>query len=562
MDKLYYKLKLLSPIILSKNQGDMNSVPTSDEFSGTAIIGALASKYFQTKKTNDINEFNLWFLSGTLKFHHAKILKNRNVFVNKPFSVLGKKNPKREKGKIIERDLIDSLLISKEEEYKYKSGLLSLQQGVYTESNIDKTFNFHHARDPETGYSKEGKIFNYESLDAGQEFAGYISGSSKDLNDFKNWFGEKQILYFGRSRNSQYGKVEFALYTKPIYTEYKISKQDLFEERTSSIENDYDKQDYYFLRDKLSITLITDTILLNEFGFSSVTQSIFESYIQSSIDNNIKIEKSFLKSDETRGYNAKWKLRRSSESCFQAGSCFLLDISKCEDKQAIILKIQNLLEKGIGERTHEGYGEALLNLQVYETISLYEEDETTPEKPKVLNEEVKEIIKQVYTNQFISLSQKKAMDDIETIKNQNLQRLKGTSTSIVSRLEGLINEENGTLALFKDNSEVLKNTAKKKLERIRFNNQRLYDYFLLFKDESNSPVSIQDFLKKNDNQKLQKLRDSEFKEFSQNGKTFLQEEKFEKELNRQIRNSYLKHFFSSLRKQIKLSNKSSGERNE
>lgn len=630
MDKLYYNIKLLSPIILSKNQGDMNSVPTSDEFSGTAIIGALASKYFKIKKTNDINVFNLWFLSGALKFHHAKILKNRNVFVNKPFSVLGKKNPKREKGKIIETDLFDTLALSQlDNDLKYKLEFVSFNEGTYSRTSISKQFNFHHKRNPKTGSSEEGIIFNYESLDAGQEFAGYISGNAKDLNDFKNCFGEKQILYFGRSRNSQYGKVEFSLYSEPIFEET------LFKDS---------------LDDKLTITFVTDTILLNDCGFPSVTQSTFESYIQSSIDKGIKIKKSFLKLDETRGYNAKWKLRRPSESCFQAGSCFLLDISECGDKQVVIQKIQKLIENGIGERTHEGFGEALLNLQIYDTISFDEEDEAKPEKPKnfifetvdsedkiiekvnsfktdytsnkihcrtfiikhknsimlvwynnsgkfeemnlkkgdrlfteldkpraewdnykitefieevikekinVLTDEVKDIIKQIYIKQFVQLAEKQALDDVKVFK-----RLKGTSTSIVSRLESLINEENGTLELVKNGSEVLKNTAKKTLEKVRFNNQKLYDYLLLYKDESNSPISIQSFLKKNDSQKLKKLRDDEFKEYSKNGKTFLQEEKFEKELNRQIRNSYLKFLFSILRKQIKLNNKSQGEQNE
>ena len=527
MDKLYYKIKLLSSIVLSQMQGDMNSVQTTDEISGTSIIGALASKY--SYNNTNMNQFNEWFLNGSLKFHHAKILHEKNIHFKTPFSI------HQEKSSEEKSELYDKFLYEGEEKTKYKQGLISINQNYFSQVNIKKTFNFHHSRNPETGFSKDGAIFNYESLDEGQEFAGYISGTPADLDNFKNWFRDKQILYFGRSRNSQYGKVEFSLHTEPVFREH------VFEDALES---------------KLTITFITDTILLNEFGFMAVNAKDFEKYLQLNLDQNIKIEKAFVKPDEIRGYNAKWKLRRPSESCFQAGSCFLLDMSKCEDKQKAIQQLQELLQNGIGERTHEGYGEALLNLQVYETISFYEEDEKKPDKPKELSEEVKNLIKEVYKKQFILLAQQQAIYDV-----RQLEKLKGTSTSIVSRLESLINEEEGTFEQIKNGSEVLKNTAKKTLERVRFNNERLYDYLLLFKDESNPPVSIQDFLKKNDNQKLKKLRDEEFIEFRSEGKSFLKEETFELGLNRLIRTSYLKFFFSTLRKQIKLNNKSNGESN-
>lgn len=527
MHKLYYKIKLLAPIILSKNQGDMNSVPTSDEFSGTAVLGAIASSYIRergiSKDEGKNIEFHNWFTQGSLKFHHAKLYKDGNIFIHAPFSTSQEKNANKP------LDIYDLLLRDNEEDYKYKPELLSIRQGVYSKASIEKNYNFHHVRDSNTGSSKEGGIFNYESIEAGQEFAGFISGNETELASIQKWFGEKRILFFGRSRNAQYGKVELSVTQEKVFKEYKLEDP---------------------LESKLTITLLTDTILLNENGFCSVNKNIFEKYLQANIEEAIKIEKCFLKQDDIKSYNAKWKLRRPSDTCFQAGSCFSLDISKCKDKQNVIKNIQAMLELGVGERTLEGYGEAVLNLQVYDTISFYEENIEKPSMPKTISDETKNIIKQIYTNQCVILAEKKALEDIN-----NLERLKGTSTSIVSRLEGLINEKEGALDLLKDNSEILKSTAKKILERIRINQQTLYSYLGRFqKDNHNKPISIEEILKQNENEKLKKFRN----EFTiQNNKNFIIE--FEYEINIKIRNAYLKLFFSSLRKQIKLNNKTNGE---
>ena len=51
---IYYKLELLSPVLLTNLKGEENLVASFDEISGSYIIGALAKAYLSEQKNNII----------------------------------------------------------------------------------------------------------------------------------------------------------------------------------------------------------------------------------------------------------------------------------------------------------------------------------------------------------------------------------------------------------------------------------------------------------------------------------------------------------------------------
>ncbi len=74
MNSLEYKVKTLSPVIISDNGADVNFTPTKDYLTGTAILGFFAGEYIrhclkrESGAAHQDERFRKWFLSGGLVF--------------------------------------------------------------------------------------------------------------------------------------------------------------------------------------------------------------------------------------------------------------------------------------------------------------------------------------------------------------------------------------------------------------------------------------------------------------------------------------------------------------
>ena len=76
MYRLKYRIKTISPVLISSMGGDMNMVSTKDYIPGTTILGIFAARYVKEKNklNNNVHEdetFYNWFLNGKLKFSNA-----------------------------------------------------------------------------------------------------------------------------------------------------------------------------------------------------------------------------------------------------------------------------------------------------------------------------------------------------------------------------------------------------------------------------------------------------------------------------------------------------------
>jgi len=115
-----------------------------------------------------------------------------------------------------------------------------LEKDKLTTQEVETGLNFHHARDRKKGVSEEGKIFNYESVSPGQIFEGEITGDEKNLHNLITICENKWIAYLGRSKNAQYGQVEF----------------EIIDEKTE-IETEIE------WNNEISLTFLSDTIIYN-----------------------------------------------------------------------------------------------------------------------------------------------------------------------------------------------------------------------------------------------------------------------------------------------------------
>ncbi|ETR68229.1 MAG: hypothetical protein OMM_04680 [Candidatus Magnetoglobus multicellularis str. Araruama] len=192
----------------------------------------------------------------------------------------------------------------------------------------------------------------------------------------------------------------------------------------------------------ISFTLVSDTILHNEFGYCATDVNTLKKYL----GKGVKVLKAFAKAGQVESFVGKWGLKKPLETCFLAGSCFLLDISNAELSQ-----LNELNKFGIGEKTNEGFGKCIFALQTTDELTelnidndYYELDE--PEVP--VPDKTKEIIKILIQNYIIKQSSSMAFSDQYRFKNL-------PTKSFINKLESIAKK--GNSFEFKDNiKELLK----------------------------------------------------------------------------------------------------------
>jgi len=494
MHAIRYRITSLSPLLFTSNAGDPNMVETLDYIPGTYLRGMFAIKYIKKNKSlgtevrKDKTFYN-WFLKGELKFTNAYIVWEK---INKTHRLLPiPLSIQREKRN---KDTAYDLLFQEEEfdkQTKEISGYGRIQERMLYKKGVKRSLNFHHSRDREKGVSKEGQIFNYESINQGQTFEGFIIGKSDDLREFTSIISSG-IYYLGRSRNNQYGKIRFEIVSKEpeeFYSEINLKQESA---------------------DNIVLTLLSDTIIYNEHGFSTTDTRELEKLL------NCKITKSFIKQSVKEGFIPVWRLKTPSEVCFKAGSCFLLENADVE-------RLKELQKTGIGMRTHEGFGRFVIGWKGDEQSFTVQEvtDEIKPTKPHgALPESGKKIVEDIIKGQIKKQIQIKAINDAREFKNL-------PTKSLLAKLEGAVRE--GSLKTLLNG---LKKTAKDKLENCRNTNTDLYEFIMNFS------LNIEDELK--NIYEIKKLCD----EISYQPEN-------DTELKAELEKTYLITFLSSMRKKSK-----------
>jgi len=498
MQMIKFHIKTQSPLVIASNTGDPNMVATTDFIPGTYILGVFANAYIKVNKLEKKlaykdEKFHKWFLKGDLKITNAYITMEKDNKIHSyypiPFSIQRLKDNQNEGYDLIFYDEI-------EKQTKSLDGYCRLVENTLYKVSVKKSLNFHHSRDRERGVSKEGMIFNYESIDPEQIFEGYIIGEKGDLQEFLKIF-KNGTYYIGRSRNNQYGKVEIKIINR--------EPQDFLE-----------KDDVLSSPNEAVITFLSDTIIYNDYGYSTTDIKDLEKY------SGLKIKKAFIKQTEEEGFISVWKLKTPQEICFKGGSCFLVEL-----KEGDIEKLKSLQKKGIGERTNEGFGRFVINWQKNEGKIKIINDTTEIidiEPPKLEQcESVKKIVKDVIKEELkkrVELEALRKVNDFSDLPPK----------SLLSKLEALV--INNKLPEFLDALKDTKKIAKVSLEKCRDKDNTLLEFL------GKKHIDIGNL--KNSIENLDKI----FNEISYQPEN---EEKFIDELEK----TFLITFISNMRKKIK-----------
>lgn len=500
MQKLTYRITTQSPVLIAESAGDTNMVASADYISGSAVYGCLANRYIQKHflgNTAHVDEtFYRWFLRGGLCFSNGYIVsknKHGEIIPNYPMPLSIQKDKKDE------TEIHDLLFAvdNFDEPTSSISGFGRLQGNSFYQQSVKKSLNFHHQRDSEKGVVKEGMIFNYESIGAGQTFEGSIYGSEEDLHKFISIFGNEDAIHLGRSRNAQYG----------------MARLKIVSEKPEEIQNAANHSG------EVSLTLLSNTVIYNENGFS--TTDILE--LQKALGDGIAIKKSFIKTGDTEGFVSIWRLRRPSERCFLAGSCFLLEVN-----ESAVNRLKELQEEGLGERRAEGFGRLVFGRQQQDKLTLRKEDDRNPQKPSYKMPSLAKDIAITVAKDFI-----KRQTELEGLKRAEdfaeLPKLL-PSKSLVNRLEAMI-KNRGSMQL-----NILRKTAKDQLEKCHDKNTTLYEFLTNTQPQG----LLNEVMKKNRQEDITEL-------CYETGFSPEADQNFQKEIYR----IYFITFFSAMRKIIK-----------
>ena len=453
MKQIKVNITNIDPLLLAQSSGERNTVSTYDYIPGSSLLGIFASKFIETRGLKDSAHeseiFKKWFLSDNLIFCNSYItykddLGKYNVAFPTPTSIRKIKYKK---------DIVDLLCNNVDEKTEKFSTYSKIDKKTLYNVRVQKNVNFHHERDKTTGASKKGIIYNYENIQASQNFKGRIIGKSSEIDNFFNEFRLNNDFRLGRSKNSQYSKINLTL-SEPEELEIirSIKKDDKF----------------------VNVYLISDLIIYNENGFPTVNLEYFEKYLKKLICNKISIENAYIDTNFLENYVSKWKLKKPMEVTFLAGSGFKLNIEKLSDLERV--KLIQILSSGIGQRINEGFGRTILNFDTPQhIIDSNKIDKQT--NANFDNTEIpiisQEIIKYSIKNIIISETKKIAINDVNDVHNISIKN------SLIGRLILFIKFSTLQDEL-KSQVEKLRKPARKQLEDQIINGKTFKDILTNF----------------------------------------------------------------------------------
>ncbi len=403
MHRLKFSIKTLSPTILTSE---------NNSFSGSIIRGVLASRFVEVQKLKDEAHDKTFreIFFGDLKFLPANLeILNQRSFVL-PLSLQKAKAGTSDDDKVFDSFKAKNLLRG----CKNFRGLGVLVDKKIYSAQVKTNIFTHMSRNGDkerlAGRSIDEPIYNYEAIDAEQNFQGEILGDGKilkKLRDGLNLDGNKMVAYVGKSRFTQYGKclVTFSAVEK-VPTEKILKKS--------------------FLR--------LDTPLIPADDCFISAKKILEAEVVEKLGGNFSLGKIFAASVEIENFVIPWGMKRPRVSGLAAGSVFELkasDALTADDKKILNEKIF----AGFGLRTEEGFGQ----LRVWtpeENFVLGEVDNEKILKPEKLSGATIALAKKILTAHLLEQVRIYAHEDAEKLRSQ--LKLRGNVTHFFTRLDGLL----------------------------------------------------------------------------------------------------------------------------
>ena len=473
MKQISVHIRTLAPVVLSAMSNATVMTESHSYFSGSIVRGIVASHYIKARGLGEHAEENEEFVS--LFFNHLRFVAAYPTAENgaRSFVLPLSLQKKKDGSKILD-------LMNQESAAGYKSfkGFAVEGKDGIRPITVRKTINLHMSRsdiqnkdgkERLAGRSMAGGIYNYEAIDAGQDFKGAIYGPEEELRalldglDGSNW-----QCHAGRSRFTQYGRCCIEL--GPV----EEIQAEAFEPQDDAIlvrfdtpylpENPYASPLRNIL-ESLSAEMEGMALRIQDKDFDSMHFSVVDAP-----------QKFFAKEEPIENFVGVWGMKRPREHGLAAGTIFQLKKKNGPWTENEKKLIQNVFYDGIGLRPEEGFGQ--LRVWPNRAHCLAEQraaDCITP--PKQVQKEVRKRAESILIQHLLAQVQIWAAEDVQASKGS----FPDTATHFFSRMDALLGGSK------KDASSHLQNAIEmergngatpfaKALQRISIRGRKLGDY--------------------------------------------------------------------------------------
>ena len=334
MIAITFEIHLIEPVLVMEiGSGDPNSADSYYFIPGSALRGALVSRYLETHPMATEGDLRERFLKNSTSFLNAYPLgADGTRSLPTPISW----NQQKDQVSNLVRDF--SAEPASESEIRFtwvecaRRDPFCILFGETEFLSPQLTINIHIARQDRQRVTAAGStVFRYQALAPGQAFGAAIllNGPVEALqNDFTELLSDTPILRIGRSSRAGYGRVEIK----------NVRSDSDWQENTSV---DGDSPD-------LILTLLSDAILRHPVSGQPTTDL--------AAVLGMKPKSAFFRTRLVAGYNRTWNLPLPQVTALRMGSVFVFP-----DEPGLERRLAALQASGLGERTNEGFGRTALN---------------------------------------------------------------------------------------------------------------------------------------------------------------------------------------------------------
>lgn len=354
-----YRITLLEPLLATSIAGDPNSGVSYPYIPGSVVRGAVVGAYLQNKglstlDAGDEEAQRLFFDAQTRCLNAYPTSVDRRRCLPTPRSWFKIKGDKHS----LIYDYAIQLPDDSDEDRQYESAGTAPYCIVDDEETylIDpqRRVNVHTQRDRKLGRATDadGAVFQYDALESGQTFAGYVLVSdAQDADTFAGLL--PQIYSMGGSSNSGYGRVSVEVEAAVDCTQ-KPWREVRSEPTSLAAEG------------LLVVTLLSDALVrdLQTGQYTHNLKPLLEAMlgvelVQPELEAGAVERRGVWRMEEVGGFNRTWGMPLPQAQAISAGSVFVFQVSKPISANALAA----IEWQGIGERRSEGFGRIAFNWQ-------------------------------------------------------------------------------------------------------------------------------------------------------------------------------------------------------
>lgn len=321
-DYLEYVLYLDEPVICKDSIN--NDIDTMDYIEGSKILGNLISSLKKTE-IGDLVCSNAYIGKNGLRYTEVpacyySIKNNKHTFVNK---------------------LVDDSEETSIQTNRMKHSYVAMVDGKLEIIEVAIEERYHHRRPKNKSFGrvhksddKESALYKMSSISSGQEFYGYIKGTTEQIKEIYDYIIDQGTFYIGKSKNSEYGK-----------------------SRISVINTKNTREMKQLYCNEFIVKLEAPTIVYSDKAFYSVRVEDLVKEVNTvlGLGADVKPYKTYLNYVTLGGYNVTWQERKPEIEAFDKGSVLHYKLNT---------PMTVIIDEGchIGERIHEGYGEICVSV--------------------------------------------------------------------------------------------------------------------------------------------------------------------------------------------------------